>query len=233
MAIIAAAARLAVVGPLKILVVMTSLQKGGAELVSAALCNGWRAEGRAVGVATVLDAADSVGLDPAVPVAHLRHAGATGSALTRAVNNLRYVRRLRRHIRDTAPDVVVAHGDRTNVLALLAASRLRNSGRRGRAHRSTGSRYRPVLASLAPSRLPVGKPYRRRQQRRDRNARRHLRTAEDSHHRQPGCRAPHRSRAGLGSRPHRRHGPADAPEGISICCSKPSRASPLVTLRAH
>lgn len=106
---------------MKILTVVTSLEKGGAEQVAAALCNGWLAQGHDVRVATVLAGPNMAGLDPAIPVAHLAHAGASHSRLARVSNNLGYIRRLGRQIRIDKPDVIVAHADRTNVATLIAA----------------------------------------------------------------------------------------------------------------
>lgn len=108
---------------MKLLFLIASLECGGAERVAAILCNHWARRGWRVTLATFDDGSRPpfFSLDPAVrhlPLALQRRSPSVGHAVA---NNLRRVPRLRRLLRDEAPERVLSFIDGTNVLALLAS----------------------------------------------------------------------------------------------------------------
>ena len=106
---------------LRILMLVNSMGKGGAERVAATLCNGWAAYGhRVVICATYFESHDvAYDLRADVEVVFLRDlpGAAAGSVLPRPVRKLRA---LRASIRQQRPDVVVSFLTNVNIYAILA-----------------------------------------------------------------------------------------------------------------
>ena len=100
---------------------ITSLEAGGAERVLSGLANSWAREGRDVTLITLHHGrADFYELHPRVhrvALAVLRPSSGVVQALT---GNLRRLVALRRSIRRSKPELVLAFTDQTNVLTLLA-----------------------------------------------------------------------------------------------------------------
>jgi GalNAc-alpha-(1->4)-GalNAc-alpha-(1->3)-diNAcBac-PP-undecaprenol alpha-1,4-N-acetyl-D-galactosaminyltransferase len=107
----------------KLLFFIASLQCGGAERVSAALCNRFSQTGWDVTLATFDDGSDPpfFPLAPGVRHVTLGLQRRSTSVVHSVINNLRRVPRLRRFVAQERPDRIVAFIDGTNVLALLAA----------------------------------------------------------------------------------------------------------------
>lgn len=95
---------------------ISSLDTGGAERVLTTLANAWVDAGHDVTLATTHDEG-RVPHFPLSPRVRLVSASVHGAGVGR---QLRIVRRLRRLIRDDAPDVVISFLNYTNVLTLLA-----------------------------------------------------------------------------------------------------------------
>ncbi|MGE0483660.1 MAG: glycosyltransferase family 4 protein [Gammaproteobacteria bacterium] len=108
---------------MRLAVVVSSLARGGAEGVAALLANGWSARGHAVTVITFTPPTTTPQqvLNASVVLRQLGLLAASASPLQALFNNLRRVRMLRRTLASCDADVVVAHGDSTNVLTLLAS----------------------------------------------------------------------------------------------------------------
>lgn len=107
---------------LRIAAVIASLQCGGAEKVLSTLCSAWSARHDVTLV--TFAAADEVPFFPlsdAVRHRPLGLEGASASIWSGAGNNLRRIAHVRRALDDAQPDVVVAFGDQTNVVTLLAS----------------------------------------------------------------------------------------------------------------
>ena len=133
---------------MKLLFFIASLQCGGAERVSATLCNRWAETGWDVTIATFDDGSDP----PFFPLSpRVRHVTldlkrrSTGIAYSIA-NNLRRIPKLRRFVARERPDRIVSFIDGTNVLVLIAA-------------KGTGI---PVVVSerIDPSQHPIPAPWR-------------------------------------------------------------------------
>jgi len=107
----------------KVLFFISSLECGGAERVSATLCNRFAQRGWDVTLATF----DDGSVPPFFPLSpQVRHVTlglqrkSTGVVYS-VVNNVRRLRRLRAFLADERPDRIVSFIDGTNVLALLAS----------------------------------------------------------------------------------------------------------------
>ncbi len=108
---------------MRITLIISSLSAGGAERVLSTLANEWIGRGHAVTLITLgpvltdwfpLDpSVRRIGLDLLVQSMHVAEA---------LRNNLRRLSRLRQAVRDSGPDIVIAFGDTTNVLTLLACT---------------------------------------------------------------------------------------------------------------
>ena len=107
--------------PRHVAIVLSQLTGGGAERVASSLASRWLEEGRAVTVVT-LAAPDPAAypLPPGVERVALGLAGASRNRLAGLFRALGRVRALRGALRGRAPGAVVAFGDRTNVLAIVA-----------------------------------------------------------------------------------------------------------------
>jgi glycosyltransferase involved in cell wall biosynthesis len=103
-----------------ILIVIHSLQLGGAERITANLSRLWIAAGHQVTIATLSAGGEFYSLDPSVQVAALglaRNSRGIGDAL---VGNLRRVCAIRALIRKLNPDVTIGMMTSANVLVALA-----------------------------------------------------------------------------------------------------------------
>lgn len=109
---------------MKLLFFIASLQCGGAERVSATLCNRLAGDGWDVTVATFDDGTvpPFFPLDPGVRHVALGLQRTSTGVLHSVANNLRRLPRLRRFVAAERPDRIVSFIDGTNVLALLAAA---------------------------------------------------------------------------------------------------------------
>lgn len=107
---------------MRVSLVISSLGAGGAERVACTMANRWVAEGWDVAILTFDDGATPpfYQVDPRVRYRPLGIAGVSRTWPAALRNNLRRLGVLRRAIRDSAPDVVLAFMDTTNVLTLLA-----------------------------------------------------------------------------------------------------------------
>lgn len=131
---------------LRVTCVISSLGAGGAERVLAALTGQWADRGRAITVITLSDRhSDFFALADGVERVALdlqRPSRSVPDALRQVA---RRVSALRRTVRHSRPDVVLAFGDQTNVLTLLALS---------------GTRTRVVVAERsAPGHQRLGWPW--------------------------------------------------------------------------
>lgn len=111
--------------PTRLTAVIASLRCGGSERVMARLCNHW-ADSHAVTVVTFDDGREPPFFELAAGVSHrpLGVEAESHSAPEALASNVRRVRAVRRALIDSAPQVIVSFGDRTNVTTLLAASGL-------------------------------------------------------------------------------------------------------------
>lgn len=107
---------------MRITMVISSMQPGGAERVMSILANAWAERNWYVTVVTQ----EESGSDPFYDLSdnvRYRPLGLlqeSGTLLRAALNNWRRVRALRRAIRESNPDVVLSFVDRTNILTLVA-----------------------------------------------------------------------------------------------------------------
>ncbi len=109
----------------RVTIVIHSLEGGGAERVAAAMANHWAETGRDVTLIT-LDSSDrdKYKLDDQVQRVALDVMSESANVVFGVLRNLRRMRRLRRAIVESRPDVVISLVDRTNILVLLATRRL-------------------------------------------------------------------------------------------------------------
>src|SRR4051812_32776329 len=113
---------------MKVALVISSLSTGGAERVLSSLASYWAARGEEVTVITIdSDATDAYPLDSRVRRLALGMRADSRGLVRALVNNARRINALRAAIKSTAADAVVAFGEFTNVLVLIAtrASKLR------------------------------------------------------------------------------------------------------------
>jgi glycosyltransferase involved in cell wall biosynthesis len=106
---------------MRLLIYLHSLEAGGAERVTASLANYWAKQGWHVTIATV-EAVDRdfYRLDPAIQRIGFEMAGASESLRHALVRNFRCMRLLRKAIRDTDPDAVMAMMTNANIILALA-----------------------------------------------------------------------------------------------------------------
>jgi GalNAc-alpha-(1->4)-GalNAc-alpha-(1->3)-diNAcBac-PP-undecaprenol alpha-1,4-N-acetyl-D-galactosaminyltransferase len=108
--------------PRRITLVIASLQAGGAERVMSMLANHWTEHGRDVTLITLAAVdTDFYALHPGVRRVGLGLIGSSSHPAAAMKSNLRRLRRLRREIKRSQPNVVVSFLDQTNVLALAAS----------------------------------------------------------------------------------------------------------------
>jgi glycosyltransferase involved in cell wall biosynthesis len=107
--------------PDRLTLVIHALNSGGAERVLATLASHWAETGRQVTLITLADEdTDRYPLHPAVRRVGLGLLKPSRSAWDALRNNWRRLRRLRKAINDSRPELVVSFTDQMNVLTLLA-----------------------------------------------------------------------------------------------------------------
>ena len=107
----------------RITVVISSLEPGGAQSIAARLCSAWAERGAKLTVIVFRSAEDALTLPAGVELVTLREPLPSGprSFLQRILDNFRRISKLRKALQASAPDLIVAHMDQTNVLTLLAS----------------------------------------------------------------------------------------------------------------
>ncbi|HEY8008916.1 MAG TPA: glycosyltransferase family 4 protein [Methylocella sp.] len=103
-----------------ILIVIHSMNAGGAERVTAHLSRLWIAAGRRVTIATLSADASFYALDPSVRVTALGVARESRGIVDAILGNLRRLRAIRAIIRDQKPDVTIGMMTTASVLVALA-----------------------------------------------------------------------------------------------------------------
>jgi glycosyltransferase involved in cell wall biosynthesis len=111
---------------MRLALVISSMQSGGAERVLSLLANGFVAEGDDVSLITIAAAANSdfYKLDSRVKRLSIGTEKRSTSTLTGLFSNVARIARLRQSLAALRPDCVLSFSDRTNVLAILAARSL-------------------------------------------------------------------------------------------------------------
>ena len=111
---------------MRITLVISSLSGGGAERVMSIMANYWAANGGRVTLVTLSsETTDCYALHPGVERVALGLMTPSERPWVALRNNLRRIRRLRRAIRRSRPEVVISFIHRMNVLTLLAVFGLR------------------------------------------------------------------------------------------------------------
>src|SRR5580765_112968 len=107
---------------MKLTLVISSLERGGAERIISGLANAWAERGRQVTLITFDDKeTPAYALHPGVELRSLGVPNEFASNPLHAMyRNVLRIRRLRRHIRQSGPDVVISFLDFPNILVLLA-----------------------------------------------------------------------------------------------------------------
>jgi GalNAc-alpha-(1->4)-GalNAc-alpha-(1->3)-diNAcBac-PP-undecaprenol alpha-1,4-N-acetyl-D-galactosaminyltransferase len=107
---------------MKLTLVISSLERGGAERIISGLANAWTERGRQVTLITFDDKeTPAYALHPGVELRSLGVPNEFASNPLHAMyRNVLRIRRLRRHIRQSGPDVVISFLDFPNILVLLA-----------------------------------------------------------------------------------------------------------------
>jgi len=109
----------------RIACIVAGLGPGGAERVLSTLAGEWAGRGHAVSLVTIADqSSDFFPLPASVDRIGIGMAAASPSWVRAIGANARRLGAIRRTVRAIEPDVVVAFGDQTNVLAILATRRL-------------------------------------------------------------------------------------------------------------
>ena len=109
----------------RITLVIHSLQGGGAERVAAAMVNHWAQTDKEVTLLTLGSTNDDAyAIDENVRRVSLSVLKQSTGLFDGLFNNIGRIRRLRRAVRDSKPDVVISLVDRTNILTLLACKGL-------------------------------------------------------------------------------------------------------------
>jgi GalNAc-alpha-(1->4)-GalNAc-alpha-(1->3)-diNAcBac-PP-undecaprenol alpha-1,4-N-acetyl-D-galactosaminyltransferase len=108
--------------PRRITCTIPTLTSGGAERVLSTMVNHWAGQGRAVSVVTLAPQSEPpfYTMDEAVTRVGLGAMGAARTPLHAMASNVDRLRRLRRAIVSSRPDVVISFLDTMNVLTLLA-----------------------------------------------------------------------------------------------------------------
>ena len=111
---------------MRITLIIPTLKRGGAERIMSVLANLWAEQGRAVTLLT-FDQGDTPAyrLSPAIDHRRLGLMADSNNPAVGFFRNLWRVRRLRRAIRESRPDVVLSFMDIPNVLTILATRGLR------------------------------------------------------------------------------------------------------------
>ncbi|MFT5111195.1 MAG: GalNAc-alpha-(1-_4)-GalNAc-alpha-(1-_3)-diNAcBac-PP-undecaprenol alpha-1,4-N-acetyl-D-galactosaminyltransferase [Parasphingorhabdus sp.] len=107
---------------MRILIVIATLQPGGAERVACNLANYWARAKHSISILTLQDEdeASFYLLDDSINRVNLNLMNESGSLFRAITNNLRRVFKLRQNIKSLAPDVVLSYMLDTSVLTLLA-----------------------------------------------------------------------------------------------------------------
>jgi GalNAc-alpha-(1->4)-GalNAc-alpha-(1->3)-diNAcBac-PP-undecaprenol alpha-1,4-N-acetyl-D-galactosaminyltransferase len=108
--------------PMRLTLVISSLERGGAEKIMTGLANAWAEQGRNVTLIT-LDQFDvpAFPLHESVTLRRLAFpAGGSKHYMQAVLRNFRKLRTLRRAIRNSQPDVIVSFIDIPNIVTLLA-----------------------------------------------------------------------------------------------------------------
>lgn len=111
--------------PSHVVLVISSLGPGGAERVMSIMANYWAERGWRIDLLTLDDGGRAPHYSLHSDIVH-RPLGVAGGSVNLAsaiLGNLQRVRKLRRVIRERAPDAVISFGATTNILVLLAALR--------------------------------------------------------------------------------------------------------------
>lgn len=125
------------------MIVIHSLQGGGAERVAVDMASYWQTRGCQVSVVTQTDASgDAYRLPDGVARYELRLAGDTGGGLRALWGNLRRILALRRLVRRHRPTVVLGMMTRGSILAVVAA--------RGRCRVIATEHTHPPIQTLPP-----------------------------------------------------------------------------------
>jgi glycosyltransferase involved in cell wall biosynthesis len=112
---------------MKLTLVISSLERGGAERVISVLASAWAQRGIEVTLITFDDKEPpAYPLHPRIELKSLRVPNeAAGNPVHALYRNVRRIRRLRRLVRESAPDVVLSFLDFPNIITLLATRGLR------------------------------------------------------------------------------------------------------------
>lgn len=106
---------------MQIVLVTSSLSRGGAERVMSLMANYWASEGRVVTILTIdSKELDSYSLHTEVKRIALGLMRSSSRPWEAVRNNFYRVKRLRKEIHNLKPDIVISFVDQTNVLTLLA-----------------------------------------------------------------------------------------------------------------
>lgn len=109
---------------MRIAVIISSLGRGGAERMATTFAADWARLGHAVSLVSLnATMPDMYPIDTAVRRVRLDLAG-DSTSWTAIQANVRRIRELRRTIRDLAPDLIVAFGDKTSTLSVFATTGL-------------------------------------------------------------------------------------------------------------
>ena len=107
---------------MRLTLVISALERGGAERILSVLASAWARQGRQVTLITFDDREPpAYNLDPAIVLKSLRVSKeAAGNPLRALYRNLKRIVRLRRLIRKSQPDLVLSFLDFSNIITLLA-----------------------------------------------------------------------------------------------------------------
>lgn len=108
--------------PMRITLVIASLQAGGAERVLSILASHWAGQGRQVTLITLASVdEDFYPLHPEVVRRGLDFMGISSHIVAAIKNNFMRLKRLRKEISASQPDIVMSFVDKTNALTLAAS----------------------------------------------------------------------------------------------------------------
>ena len=110
--------------PMRLTLVIHSLDAGGSERVLSILANTWADTGHDVALITLGSFPDFYTLDPRVTRQRLGLNAASRGLPSGAIRNIWRFSVLRKALRDSGPDVIVSFCDTTNVLTLIASEGL-------------------------------------------------------------------------------------------------------------
>jgi glycosyltransferase involved in cell wall biosynthesis len=105
---------------MRLTLVISSLERGGAERIMVQLANSWAQLGYQVTVLAFDDAHPGYEVHSAVDLQRLRLSAESKNFLQALTRNFRRLRLLRRAIRESKPDIVISFMDKVNVITLAA-----------------------------------------------------------------------------------------------------------------